>query len=331
MEILGIDLGNTFVRICVLSVGCCSLPLVLFALLSRLTGGRLSVLPVLFTITPLFFGQIFNFFGDRLDRSNPDADEIAEKRVGRTRSTLRDKLNAANSQFNAQVSSSAQSGGAPGGGYPGQGNDPLDPRQFTAQSGGQPAQPNPNRFDQNQFGTPNAPRRPGRRPGNVPGQRGGAPQGGQPPQNAPQQNDPLAFPPPQRPAFRRGGQPPQNPQRGGQPPQNPQRGGQQGGDPRFSGGVDPLAGPPPGNAPKPPLRNRYDRRSDDPFETAGGVRSPQGDDIFGPASLPGLAGRDFSDTPRRNNPRRDTRKREHNDDEIFGGFFDDDGDGFSDY
>ena len=80
------------------------------------------------------------------------------------------------------------------------------------------------------------------------------------------------------------------------------------------------------------MRTPYERRSDDPWETADDIRSPRGDDLFGPASLPGLAGRDFSsEEPPRRNPKRDTRRREHNDDEIFGGYFDEDGDGFSDY
>jgi len=301
MEILGIDLGNSLVRVCVLSCACCSMPVLVLLLINRAVGGRLSVLPVMWSIIPLAIAQVVNVFAALFDRSkNVDADEVAETRVRRTRSNLRDKLDAANQSFNAQVSGPTQSAqlrsGQPA-------NDPLDPRNQP------PSQPG------------------GQRLGNMP-QQGGDPRfrGGV---------DPLARPPQNPNQPQQGGRPPQQrPQQGGpRPPQRrPQQGGrspQRGGDPRFRGGNDPLAGPPPQN---PPMRGRYERRSDDPWETGEDIRSPHGDDAFGPAGLPGLAGRDFSsDAPPPRNPRRDTRRREHNDDEIFGGYFDEDGDGHSDY
>jgi hypothetical protein len=89
---------------------------------------------------------------------------------------------------------------------------------------------------------------------------------------------------------------------------------------------------------------RYDRNQGPeniPDEVYDGLTDGEGNprhnpdefDLDGPASPPGLRGRDF-DGPsdrRRNKPFRDGRKREQWDDEAMGGWFDEDGDGFADY
>lgn len=85
-----------------------------------------------------------------------------------------------------------------------------------------------------------------------------------------------------------------------------------------------------------------DRRRDDPFDIpppgqGGSSRrgpiggdsapdsTPSADDILGPPRRPG----GLRSNP--NSPRRDTRRTERNDDEIFGGMLDDDGDGHADF
>jgi hypothetical protein len=64
----------------------------------------------------------------------------------------------------------------------------------------------------------------------------------------------------------------------------------------------------------------------------GNIRAPKGNDLLGPASLPGLRGRGRSEFGSSTNKSlRDRRgRRESWDDEVFGGMFDDDGDGFPD-
>ena len=105
-------------------------------------------------------------------------------------------------------------------------------------------------------------------------------------------------------------------------------------------GRDPLA--PPNNAPFPSPRRPNLRGGRTPsrfgqikvevgeicrWMRGDSVRSPKGDDLLGPASLPGLRGRDLVDFDAPRRPRRDKRGREGWDDEVFGGMFDEDGDG----
>ena len=62
----------------------------------------------------------------------------------------------------------------------------------------------------------------------------------------------------------------------------------------------------------------------------GNIRAPKGNDLLGPASLPGLRGRSEFGSSTNKSLRDRSGRRESWDDEVFGGMFDDDGDGFPD-
>lgn len=150
--------------------------------------------------------------------------------------------------------------------------------QYSAQRGGVPPQ-----------GTPGQRPQQGQPPQGVPGQR---PQQGQPPQGTPGQR-PQQGQPPQ-------GVPGQRPQQG-QPPPNPAQQGWQDGFPNPNISLDTAPGQPPPGAP-----------------------GYSDDDYYGDAGIPGLR-----NSPHR--PRRDSRRSEWHEGEIFGGMLDDEGDGYPDF
>jgi hypothetical protein len=302
-------MNQTVLALCVVPCLCTTGIFLGFLVVARRFGGGIGggslilLLPVLSKVASYVMNRVTGLGGE-------DDEAVAERRT-RSMTDLRAKAQSLDfDPYSGQHSGVAPSMPAPQppSGFNQQGR--LGQQQYD-QPGGygqqnaynaqgydnpQSGQAPPVRPGQSQFGAQQAPPPP---PGPLPGQFGGMQAG----QSRFGQQGGLRGKPVQRPSL--GG--PQGGQQGGQ------FGGQQGG--QLGGPQGGYNNPPPPGMPSMPSSPGTD------FE----IPAPSADDIFGPGGLPGLRGQ-------RRHPGRDTRRdRNENDDEVFGGMLDDDGDGYADF